>query len=167
MRYPTAVVTLLSAWATLLLAPCVATASPPTAGMNMSDMKTAVPLQPAAAPALRAYTDHHVFLVELRSAPRPIPFERYFTLQLTVFDGRRPARALPDAHLVVAAGMRHGLKEGFAHGIQSTPRIVVKDGHFHVSGMYFHMYGPWILEVEVHRHGRKGTAYFTLPCCAQ
>jgi hypothetical protein len=164
MRYRTAFAAIVIAWATPFLAAC-ATAPRPMAGMNMSDMRIPVAVQPVAAPTRQAYTGHHVFLIELRSVPRPIPFERYFMLQLAVFDGRRPGQALPDAHLTIAVGMRHGLKQGFVHGMESTPRIVAKRGVFTVTGMYFHMMGPWILKVDVHGDGRKGTAYFTLPCC--
>ena len=143
------------------------TSAAPMAGMNMPGMHMSAPAQPPAGPTREAYTGNRAFLIKLRSVPRPIPFEKYFTLKFAVYDGHHPTRALADAHLAVTVGMRHGLKHGFAHGMQSTPRIQAKGGFFTVSGMYFHMAGPWTLKVDVERNGQGGTAYFTLPCCGQ
>lgn len=135
------------------------------AGMQMSGMH--MPGPTTAAATQEAYTGNHAFLVKLRSIPRSIPFEKYFTLELAVYDGHHPARMLKDAHVAVIAGMRHGLAHGFAHGMQSTPRIEATGNLFRVSGLYFHMAGPWTLEVDVARGGQKGTAYLTLPCCGK
>jgi len=146
---------------------CCDTSAGPMAGMNLPGMSMSAPAQPAAAPTREAYTRNHAFLIRLRSIPHPIPFERYFTLEFAVYDGHHPTKPLTDAHLAITAGMRHGLKHGFAHGMQSTPRVQAKGGSFTVSGMYFHMLGPWTLRVDVGRNGQRGTAYFTLPCCGQ
>jgi hypothetical protein len=146
---------------------CCDTSAAPMAGANMPGMPMSAPAEPAAAPIREAYTRSHAFLIKLRSIPTPIPFEKYFTLEFAVYDGRHPTKALADAHLAITAGMRHGLKHGFAHGMQSTPRIQAKGGSFTVSGMYFPMLGPWTLKVDVERNGQRGTAYFTLPCCGR
>jgi len=163
MRRQTAL-SLVVASAAMCVAATVCSGTPvaPMAGMHMS-----ASAEPDAGPTRQAYTLNHAFLIELRAVPRPIPFEKYFTLEFVVYDGRHPTKALTDTHLKVTAGMRHGLKHGFAHGMQSTPRIRAKRGLFTVAGMYFHMAGPWTLRVDVERNGRKGTAYFTLPCCGQ
>lgn len=145
---------------------CCDTSAGSMAGMNQG-MPMSAPAQPAAAPTREAYTRNHAFLIRLRSIPHPIPFERYFTLEFAVYDGHHPTKPLTDAHLAITAGMRHGLEHGFAHGMQSTPRVQAKGGSFTVSGMYFHMLGPWTLRVDVERNGQRGSAYFTLPCCGQ
>jgi len=135
-------------------------------GMNMPGMNMSMPKDASTSlPTAEAYTVDHRFLIKLRSVPRPIPFEKYFTLQIAVYDAREPASVLPDAHVAVTAGMRHGLETGFAHGMQSTPQIAAQNGTVTVSGLYFHMAGPWTLKVDVEQHGRKDTAYLTLPCC--
>lgn len=130
-------------------------------GMNME-------MTPAHfAVARQAYTTNRAFLVKLISVPNPIPYEKYFKLRLAVYDAAHPGRVLSDAQVSVTAGMRHGLKTGFAHGMQSSPRVHEDNGVVTVSGMYFHMMGPWTLETTV-RHGNKdGVAYIDLPCCAQ
>jgi hypothetical protein len=88
-----------------------------------------------------------------------IPYEKYFTLDIGVFDPGGSARRLVDVQLRVVAGMAHGLREGFAHTIQSAPKIEIRDGIAAVSGMYLHMRGAWTMEVTVRREGR---AYFAL-----
>lgn len=141
--------------------------SEPMGNMNMPGLAMPMPGESPAQPGRQAYTSNHAFLIKLRSFPRPVPFEKYFAVQFAVYDGRNPGKGLIDAHLTVTAGMRHGVSEGFAHGMQSTPRILAKGDLFTVSGLYFHMAGPWTLKVDVERKGQTGTAYFTLPCCAQ
>lgn len=118
------------------------------------------------APTREAYTDNHVYLVKLVGLPHPIPYQRHFTLKFAVFDGRNPgSKALGDATLSLHAGMRHGMTKGFAHGMNSTPRVKMEKGEIAVRGMYFHMMGKWTVKVTVSRGGRRGTAYFDLPCC--
>ncbi len=128
----------------------------PTPGMSSASVQTQ-----------QAYTENHRFLVRLKALPNPVPLDKYFSLQFSVYDAGNTAQALSDASLDVTAGMQHSLKEGFAHGMQSAPRTVAKNGVFAVSGMYFHMAGPWTLKVDVTQGDQKGTAYFTLPCCGQ
>jgi hypothetical protein len=163
MRQQTAL-SMIAAWTAMSVATAAYSGTMHTSmpGTKMSGMST-----PAPAPTRQAYTGNHAFLIELRSVPHPVPFEKYFTLEFAVYDGHHPTKALPDARLTVTAGMRHGLKHGFAHGMQSTPRVQAKGNLFTVSGMYFHMAGPWTVEVDVKRDGQRGTAYFTLPCCGQ
>ncbi|HTV88971.1 MAG TPA: hypothetical protein VME41_08150 [Stellaceae bacterium] len=131
----------------------------PSGGMDMSKAPAHF------APTRQAYTTNHRFLVTLTAVPKPIPFEKYFDLRFAVYDTKHPAKPLPDAGLALFAGMRHGLKHGFAHGMNSTPKIVDRDGVVTVSGMYFHMMGPWTLKVAVHSGSDTGVAYFQLPCC--
>jgi hypothetical protein len=124
------------------------------------------PQTPADSTLVRkAYTTDHEFLIELLSVPQPIPFERYFNLQLAVYDGKNPQRLITNAQIKIFAGMRHELKHGFAHGMQSSPRILENNGAFSVSGMYFHMMGQWTLKVTVTEGNKEGTAWFQLPCC--
>jgi len=167
MRHQTAL-SVVAAWAGMYIATAAHsdTAGAPMSGTNTPGMSMPMAGQPAGGAATReAYTNHHAFLIKIQSLPDRIPFEKYFSLRLAVYDGRHPGKALADAHLTVTAGMRHGLKVGFAHAMQSSPQIVATDGVFVVSGLYFHMAGPWTLEVDVERNNQRGTAYFTLPCC--
>lgn len=147
----------------------LATLAVPSAALaQMGGMNMAMPMKPAHFAATHeAYTTNGAFLVKLISVPNPIPYEKYFALRFAVFDGKDPARRLSDAQVSVNVGMRHGLKTGFMHGMQSTPQVHETAGVFTVSGMYFHMMGPWTLETTVRSGGRSGVADFQLPCCAQ
>jgi hypothetical protein len=134
----------------------------------MGDMKMPMAEQPANfKPATQAYTTNHVFLVKVVTLPDPIPYEKHFAMTFSVYDGRHPDRRLPGAEVHVTAGMRHGQKTGFAHGMQSTPKVERKGGVDTVSGLYFHMLGTWTLQVDVQDGDERGTAYLDLPCCAQ
>jgi hypothetical protein len=138
------------------------------AGAQSGGMKMPMPMAEGPthfAPTRQAYTENHQFLVKLLALPQPIPYEKYFTLRFAVYDGKDPAKPLTDAQITVAAGMRHGLKSGFAHGMQSAPKVTETNGEATLAGMYFHMMGPWIVDVTVHQDGRQGTAEFRLPCC--
>lgn len=135
---------------------------------DMGGMKMPMSDQPAHFnPATQAYTTNHAFLVKVVALPDSIPYERHFAMSLSVYDGRHPDRMLPGAKVHVTAGMRHGQKTGFAHGMQSTPKVERKDGVETVSGLYFHMPGRWTLQVDVQDGDEKGTAYLDIPCCAQ
>jgi hypothetical protein len=59
------------------------------------------------------------------------------------------------------------MAEGFAHGMQSAPKVELREGIATVSGLFFHMPGDWALQVTVHRGGQEGTASFRFPCCEQ
>lgn len=174
MRQPFALsLAIVAAWTAMCVASAADSATPTGAmpntqmsGMQMPGMNMPARGQPSE-PTREAYTENRVFLLKLRSIPHPIPLEKYFTLEFAVYDGRHPTKVLAGVHLTVTAGMRHGLDHGFAHGMQSTPRVQARGNLFIVSGLYFHMAGPWTLEVHVDRDGQKGTAYFTLPCCGQ
>jgi hypothetical protein len=135
--------------------------------MNMSNMKGMSEGPATFAPTRQAYTTNHAFLIKLVSLPSPIPFERYFTVRFAVYDASHPGVALSNAQLQLFAGMRHGLKTGFAHGMQSSPKIVDDNGIFTISGMYFHLMGPWTLKVTASDGGKQGVAFFQLPCCSQ
>jgi len=134
------------------------------------DVNMSMPMADAPAhfrPTREAYTDNHQFLVKLLAVPSPVPFEEYFTLRFAVYDGHDSTKKLSGAVLKVSAGMRHGMKQGYAHGMESAPKITGKDGVFTVSGMYFHMMGAWTLEASVEEGGKRGIAFFQLPCCGQ
>jgi hypothetical protein len=117
--------------------------------------------------ARQTYTEGHRFLVRLLSVTGPIRLEQYFTLRLAVYDGSDPQRRLSDVQVVVAAGMTHGMSEGFAHGMQSAAKVEMHDGVATISGLFFHMTGDWTLRVTVHEAEEEGTASFQLPCCEQ
>jgi hypothetical protein len=118
-------------------------------------------------PTVSAYTGNHQFLVKITDLPNPIPYQKYFTLHFAVYDGHHPDKQLSDAHLTLFAGMRHGMKNGFAHGMQSSPKIGENAGAITADGMYFHMMGKWTLKATVKEGGKQGVAYFDLPCCGK
>ena len=135
---------------------------------QMSGMNMPMKDKPAHFTMAReAYTTNRAFLVKLVSIPNPIPYEKYFQVRLTVYDGSNPARRIRNPKIGVIAGMRHGMKSGFMHGMDTAPKVSVHDGVATISGMYFHMMGPWTLETDVEGRGKHGVAYFQLPCCAQ
>jgi hypothetical protein len=119
------------------------------------------------APTRSAYTTDHRYLVKLVSLPDPIPYEKYFSVKLAVYEGHAPHKKLGDAQVQVVAGMRHGMKHGFAHMMESDPKLASAAGEVTVSGMYFHMMGPWIMEVTVNDGGTPSVAAFKLPCCGK
>lgn len=162
----------------ILLGALVLPLSVTAAGMQMgstaakSDAGTmSMPMSDVPAhfkPTRSAYTTDHRYLVRLLSLPSPIPYQKYFTVRFAVYEGRAPHQRLAKVPVKIFAGMRHGLKHGFAHGMESSPRLARKNGVVTVSGMYFHMMGPWVLKVTVSGPGhRPSLAYFTLPCCGQ
>lgn len=129
-------------------------------GMDMPMHKT--------GPVMRtAYTTNHLFMLKLVSVPPAIPYEKYFRIRMAVYDGNDPMRRLRHARVAVNVGMRHGMKTGFMHGMESAPRVSERDGIVTISGLYFHMMGPWTIATTVRADGKEGTAYFDLPCCAQ
>lgn len=130
-------------------------------GMQMSAPRHAPP------PTRTAYTTNHQFLVKMVSVPRSVPYEKYFRVRMAVYDGNNPARRILRPRVTVAVGMRHGLKTGFMHGMESAPRVTESAGIVTISGLYFHMMGPWTIATTVRAAGKEGTAYFELPCCAQ
>jgi hypothetical protein len=135
---------------------------------SMGNMKMPMSEGPATfKPETQAYTTNRAFLVKVVTLPDPIPYEKHFAMTFSVYDGRHPERRLPGAEVHVTAGMRHGQKTGFAHGMQSTPKVERKGGVDTVSGLYFHMLGRWTLQVDVQNGDERGTAYLDLPCCAQ
>lgn len=144
--------------------------SMPAAAPNSSGMKMAMPMSDTPAhfkPTRAAYTTDHRFLIKLLSLPSPIPYQQYFTIRLAVYQGHPPHKRLADVPLELFAGMRHGLKHGFAHGMNSSPVMARKKGIITVSGMYFHMMGPWVMKLTVHGGGKPSVAYFRLPCCGK
>ena len=118
-----------------------------------------------ATPTAEAYTADRQFLVRLLSVPKPIPYEKYFSVAVGVYDANNPARRLSDVQLTVVVGMSHGLGQSFAHTMQSSPKIEIRDGVATVSGLYFHMIGPWTMEVTVRMRDEESAAYLQLSCC--
>jgi hypothetical protein len=116
-------------------------------------------------PSREVYTTNRLFVIHLTSAPQPIPFERHFALGFTVSRSDHPAQRLKDATVTVAAGMRHGLKHGFAHGMESRPQLVDDAGQFTIKGLFFHMRGPWTVQLDIREGAKHGVAYLDLPCC--
>jgi hypothetical protein len=149
----------------LTIAPAWTQSNSPT--MQSAD-RTAQPMsaEPAqSTPTAEAYTADRQFLVRLLSVPKPIPYEKYFSVAVGVYDANNPARRLSDVQLTVVAGMSHGLGQGFAHTMQSSPKIEIHDGVATVSGLYFHMMGSWTMEVMVRMRDEESAAYFQLSCC--
>jgi len=140
------------------------------ADQGETKMPMNMPMSDAPAhfkPTRSAYSEHHLFLVKLLEVPTPIPYEKYFTIRLGVYDGAAPHKKLSDAAVEVYAGMRHGMKSGFAHGMNSSPKVATEDGIVDVSGMYFHMMGAWTLKATVKQGDREDVAYLQLPCCGK
>lgn len=157
----------------LTLALALAAAVPALAQQTAMPMKSSPMSMPMSegpsnfAPTRQAYTTNHQLLIRLLALPSPIPYQKYFTLRFAVYDPQHPNTPLPNAHLSVYAGMRHGLKTGFAHGMNSSPQIADHNGIFTITGMYFHMMGPWTLQMTASNGTQQGEAFFQLPCCGQ
>jgi len=145
-----------------LTAAIVALAAVPAAA-QMSGMD--MPMHKMGPVMRTVYTTNHQFLLKLVSVPRAIPYQKYFRVRMAVYDGNHPAHRIMHPRVAVNVGMRHGLKTGFMHGMQSAPQVSERDGVVTISGLYFHMMGPWTLATTVHAAGKEGTAYFELPCC--
>jgi len=146
-----------------------ASAAPATA-TDQGGMQMPMAMSDAPAhfkPTRSTYTEHHRFLVKLLEVPTPIPYEKYFTIRLGIYDGAAPHKKLSDAKVEIYAGMRHGMKTGFAHGMSSSPKVAVEDGVVDASGMYFHMMGAWTLKATVKEGDREDVAYLQLPCCGK
>jgi len=164
MAQPKLCLTLVAVLA-VFTAPIAAADEGATNGMKMN-----MPMSDAPAhfkPTHSAYSEHHLFLVKLLAVPLPIPYEKYFTIRLGVYDGAAPHKKLSDATVEIYAGMRHGMKTGFAHGMNSSPKVTSDDGIVDVSGMYFHMMGAWTLKATVKQGGKEDVAYLQLPCCGK
>jgi hypothetical protein len=154
----------------LAIAAMLAALAVPAAAADQDKTKMPMDMPMADAPAhfkptRSAYTEHHQFLVRLLAVPAPIPYEKYFSIRFGVYDGAAPHKKISDATIVIEAGMRHGMKTGFAHGMNSSPKVASENGIISVSGMYFHMMGAWTLKATVKAAGKEDVAYFQLPCC--
>ncbi|MGA8006318.1 MAG: hypothetical protein WCA17_09470 [Burkholderiales bacterium] len=152
----------------ICLGALLASLAAPVAAAGDMKMNMPMPDAPAHFKVARAvYTTDHRYLVRLVSLPSPIPYQKYFALRFKVYEGRAPHGHLADARIGIEAGMRHGLKHGFAHGMDSAPKLAQQSGAVTVSGMYFHMMGPWVVKVTVNDGDKPSTAYFKLPCCGK
>ena len=154
----------------LLIAAALAALALPALAADQGETKMPMNMPMSDAPAhfkptRSAYTEHHQFLVRLLSVPEPIPYEKYFSIRFGVYDGAAPHNKISDATIVIEAGMRHGMKTGFAHGMNSSAKVASENGIISVSGMYFHMMGAWTLKATVKVGGKEDVAYFQLPCC--
>ena len=107
-----------------------------TVSAQMQGMNMALPEKPthfAATPEKQL--DQSSVFVKLGSVPNPIPLEKYFGLRFAVYDGNDPSEKISNAEVMVFAGMRHEMKTGFAHGMQSSPKMQEQNGIVTVSGM--------------------------------
>jgi hypothetical protein len=154
----------------LCLAALIAALVAPDGKADDMKMKMPMPMSDTPAhfkPTRATYTTDRRFLVKLVSLPSPIPYEKYFKLRFKVYDGKAPHKELADARVAIEAGMRHGMKHGFAHGMDSAPKLSMEGGAVTVSGMYFHMMGPWVVKLTVNEGDKPSAAYFKLPCCGK
>jgi hypothetical protein len=154
----------------LLTAAALAALAVPALAADQGETKMPMDMPMSEAPAhfkptSSAYTEHRQFLVRLLAVPAPIPFEKYFSIRFGVYDGAAPHKQISDATIVIEAGMRHGMKTGFAHGMNSSPKVASENGIVSISGMYFHMMGAWTLKATVKEGDKEDVAYFELPCC--
>lgn len=155
----------------LFMAASLLTIAPAWTQSNSPSLQSTGTARPMSAepaqstPTTEAYTADRQFLVRLLSVPKPIPYEKYFSVAVGVYAANDPARRLSDVQLGVVAGMSHGLGQGFAHTMQTAPKVAVRDGVATVSGLYFHMMGSWTMEVTVRMRDQESAAYFQLPCC--
>lgn len=118
-------------------------------------------------PTREAFTENREFLVKLVDLPENIPLKKHFSVAFEVYDGRLLSQKVQDAKLQVEIGMRHGMKDKFAHGMNSEPEVVSGPLATSVDGVYFHMAGKWTIGVSVKEGKRVGTAWFDLPCCSK
>ena len=110
------------------------------------------------------------YRVEVASAPRPLPAGRHFSLELKVVAVDDAPGAADALSVKVAAGMRHGREDGFAHGMQSQPVVTRQGDIFLVEGLYFHMDGVWTLKITLENRDderRRDHAWLDLPCCGE
>jgi len=118
-------------------------------------------------PTREAFTENREFLVRLVGLPNTIPLKKHFSVAFEVYNGRSISQKVQDAKLQVEIGMRHGMKDKFAHGMNSEPEVVSGPLVTSVDGVYFHMAGKWTIGVSVKAGKRVGTAWFDLPCCSK
>jgi len=119
----------------------------------------------AGAVPAQVLSEQGLYRVEVRQAPEPLPKGEHFSLGLRVVSMDNPDTPLEASAVTVEAGMRHGRDDGFAHGMQSEPRVSVRDGLILVEGLYFHMGGAWTLQVTIDGDDGEDQAWLTLPCC--
>jgi hypothetical protein len=119
----------------------------------------------AGAVPAQVLSDQGLYRVEVRQAPEPLPKGEHFSLGLRVVSMDNSDTPLDASAVTVEAGMRHGRDDGFAHGMQSEPRVSVRDGLILVEGLYFHMGGAWTLQVTIDGDDGEDQAWLTLPCC--
>ena len=118
-------------------------------------------------PTREAFTENKDFLVKLVDLPDNIPLKSHFSMGFQVYDGRSPDKKLKDTKLEFSIGMRHGMNDKFAHGMNSEPEVISKPQLTLVNGVYFHMPGKWTIAVSVSEGERVGTAWFDIPCCTK
>jgi hypothetical protein len=119
----------------------------------------------AGAVPAQVLSEQGLYRVEVRQAPEPLPKGEHFSLGLRVVSMDNSDTPLDASAVTVEAGMRHGRDDGFAHGMQSEPRVSVRDGLILVEGLYFHMGGAWTLQVTIDGDDGEDQAWLTLPCC--
>lgn len=123
----------------------------------------------AAAMPAQVLSERGGYRIEVLRAPRPLPAGSHFSVRLKVARADGASLELSDLTLSVAAGMRHGREDGFAHGMQSQPEVTREGDLFLVEGLYFHMDGVWTLKVTLEEDGepRRDYAWLDVPCCGE
>lgn len=107
------------------------------------------------------------FFVTYAPEPNPIPFQKHFTMRLTVHDPEARDEPLEGATI----DQVRAIMPAHDHGMKVTPKIEpAGPGAFLVKGMRFHMQGPgedgkWVLEAVVNHEGTIDTTNFELQCC--
>jgi len=132
--------------------------------LQMLVMAVAAGAPTAAAPIAQAFTTNRLYRVVLLTAPRPLPLQRHFDLELAVYEGKPHGRRVTHAKLDLTAGMTHG-ESDFVHGMLSTPVIEAHGDRYAVHGMLFHMQGTWTVRIRVRKGGHVGSADLNLECC--
>jgi len=109
-----------------------------------------------------AISDGGSYRLTYATDPATIPFNDYFTMTLSVYDGTDTTTALTDVESVwVDITM-----PDHDHGMNVTPVITNNGGGtFTVDPALFHMTGRWVVDVAVTRNGAAELAQFDIDCC--
>ena len=86
------------------------------------------------------------WLLEITPGPEAMPDNESFRFEVRIADAKSGDAASAVTLAVDAAMPEHG------HGMNRVPRVTrLREGHFLVEGMYFHMTGRWELFLDVTR----------------
>ena len=109
-----------------------------------------------------AESDGGSYWVTYQTDPEAIPFNDYFNMVITVFDGSDKTTVLTDID-----GMEINLTmPDHGHGMNVTPVVSSNgDGTFTVDPLLFHMSGHWLVDLAISRTGTSELAQFDIDCC--